>query len=338
MKLGAIALEVAEGIDMIVINAGWKLAAGPYRTFADHPNVGDSVYLWADIYNQGDTAVPVGTICDCGMLFAEENGATWHDTYAAGIAPGETVRLVANDGEFDDHLVMPAGDVDVEFFVNSGPTGTGRFTEATRANNHYFDLITTGVTSGSTATESFNQVAEWPIGPDQTWEEGHQGTGDTTQINSDGSDALQRVFHVVSNKLTIAAPDDSELTGGDTFWTGVQGMLRSTTNLDVPNMRVSATITGQGPADPQYILIARSAPHVSEDLPALITHGYIAFFENGVMSLSVCWVDGGLQGPFTGVSESYGTLSPGDELSLTVTGTGLSTLAVMEVNGVTVAE
>lgn len=205
-------------------------------------------------------------------------------------------------------------------------------------------------------TESFNQVADWPVGPVQTWDQGGQAfrshRPSTTTIfgawvdGGDGSDPTTRTLHIVDGAVTVKAPDDSNLPDAEWHYERVHGFARAQQGLGTADMRVSATIAGTPTTTPtsyphfagDYVLIARSFAHPDEDMGTYVP-GYNAYFEDDYIYIGVVYIDSNdnlNECTFldTGGSWTH-TLVPGDEIALEATGTGSSTRVVCSVNGVT---
>lgn len=194
-------------------------------------------------------------------------------------------------------------------------------------------------------TESFTG-ASWPIGADLTWEEGHSGyPSPDPPIQSDGSDAAKRTLHVVNNKLTIKAPDDTELPGS-TGWFRAIGYARCTSELAGPDMRVSATIGGVTAANgfPEWILVARAFVHPDETLAIGFFPGWVVYFLDSYVFAEPIFnsvVFGGGNQLLNGFTDTS-TVNPsfawtpqeGDEVSVEVTGTGDDTVLIAIAGGV----
>lgn len=193
--------------------------------------------------------------------------------------------------------------------------------------------------------------ASWPIGTDLAWDEGHQGTytapGSSVidgTTSDDGSTSSKRTLHVVSDKLTIQAPNDSNLPGGKT-WRRALGNARTQDDVASVDMTVSAVVEGITTANVfgEYVLIARNATNGAEDLGNANLDGYIVYFMDDYIEVDMGYVSsvfspgvlvGG--GIFVGDSSAIGfthTMAPGDTLAVTATGTGSSTVISCLVNG-----
>lgn len=190
-------------------------------------------------------------------------------------------------------------------------------------------------------TESFTG-ASWPIGSDLTWDEGHWGTYDlfvTPTVFGDGSDPNVRTLHVVGSELTVKAPDDSQLPGGEN-WIRTQGYARTVDALTGPDMTVTATIGGvSNTAGAEWILIARNEVRVDEQLWNGFAAGWVAFYQADYVFIipvhddpfAPGFMTSGFADNFTAGNPGFlWTPSDGDEIGLTVTGIGSSTVVTCE--------
>lgn len=183
------------------------------------------------------------------------------------------------------------------------------------------------------------------------------GSNSTTNLDSDGSDPTQRSLDLLVDGGSLVAWTDSYPPSRDQ-WNRIHGLARALNEVDT-DVTVSATISGVGSlgiadsADTfqnfDWVLLARSDEHDDELLSDGLVHGWRAHFytntdtmpggESGVY-FEVCWDDGGLQYASTSATQplSTGVLQVGDVLSLTVSGTGASTVVTAKVNGTTELE
>lgn len=222
-------------------------------------------------------------------------------------------------------------------------SGRGRYVQFQRVTRHRPPRAPAAVFAAPVClTESFDG-ASWPIGSDLTWEEGHIGNpnGLGANVLSDGSDALKRTLHVVGDTLTVKYPDNSQLPGGSTHWDTAGGFVRTVAELGAADMRVSATIGGVSNNFPDYFLVARSFPHAQEVLNTGFIPGWQADFEDGFLFVQ-CWYQSSTMAPgdltnggFAAVVSGVPSLVDGDEIAMTVTGTGTSTVVTVELNGAT---
>lgn len=201
-------------------------------------------------------------------------------------------------------------------------------------------------------TESFTG-ASWPIGSDLAWDEGHQATSTPvgsstpdTPVTGDGSNALKRTLHVVSDILTIQAMDDTQIPVGGHTWRLAFGNARTQADVASVDMTVSAVVEGGTTANVsgEWVLIARNTVNGSEDIGNTNLDAYIARFDDDYIDVEMGYVSsvfapgtlvGG--GIFIGDSTSSGfthTFAPGDTISMTVRGTGSATTISCGVNGV----
>lgn len=191
--------------------------------------------------------------------------------------------------------------------------------------------------------ESFDQGAEWPLGPDQTWEFGTKAASVSfASVQADGTDPDRRTLHVVGNELRIRMPEDSELPDAGP-WGTVVATARAADELSTTDMRVSATVSRMSATiggDPSWWLVARSVPTVTENLEANVITGWsAAFYASGFVDVFLDYVSS-VYSPGTVVPSYAGgaaasALSEGDEIGLEVTGTGTLTVVTFLINDVT---
>ena len=216
-------------------------------------------------------------------------------------------------------------------------SGSGRFRQFQRVTRLRPPRAPQAVFASTCITESWDG-GSWPLGPDLTWQEGHfaqAGFGES--IDTDGSNALQRTLHVVDNALTIQAPDDSELPGSN-GWFRTQGYARADSELPGSDMQVTATIGGvtAGNGTPEWILIVRTSPHANENFTTGFIQGWVVYFNApDYVFLDLIYDDGVLlNSGFTDtatVNPSFSwTAQEGDQIRVTVTGTGNDTVLVAE--------
>lgn len=200
--------------------------------------------------------------------------------------------------------------------------------------------------------ESFDQVAEAPLGPDLVWSERHgasaeAASGSTVQsLVTTGTVSTRRVINVVGNGLALRAPDDSELTGTAIQWETAFGVARADSDLP-DDMRVAATVTGLGPLGVagtpsvfrnfRYELWARTRSDVALSTAATGWQVYFSAYNNGTSTVSMAFDTDDEFGDYI-FDDPIADVQVGDELGIRVTGTGLASVVQALVNDVVVLE
>lgn len=208
------------------------------KTDPASPTVGDNVTFTATVKNQGDGAVPAGTIT--GVRFSvdglDNQPFTWDDTYMKEIPAGASVNITATGGGIGNTWTATEGNHTIFAWVDdqgriSNESNTGNNTMQKQitvsvAEPEYDDYDIMITSSGVTSMELYDGDATYPTAVIRNIGNKTAPAGITVTLYVDG-----REFDTVTLQNELAANSKANLTSTKT-WTSVFGTHRITAMLN----------------------------------------------------------------------------------------------------------